>query len=71
MSADKVKFIENVSEELTKQGCTFIERVDDDNSFWKTKWGILITVPDFGKEDKCPVAWWFDIMADIERTKPR
>lgn len=71
MSADKVRFVENVSKELGNLGCKKIEQLDEFNSLWLTSWGVLISVPDFGEEDKCPAAWWFDVLADIERTRPR
>ena len=71
MSADKVRFTYKISEELTKLGCKKVEKLDDYNSNWVTSWNQLITVPDFGPEDKCPTVIWFDILADIERTRPR
>lgn len=70
MSADRVKFIENVSAELEKRGCKKLEQLDDYNSLWVTEWGCAITVPDFGKQDKCPAVYWFDVLSDIERTRP-
>lgn len=69
MSADRVRYTENLSSELEKLGCTKIERIDDMNTLWKTSWGVAIVVPDFG-EDKIPTVHWFDVLADIERTRP-
>lgn len=71
MSAERVRFVEHVSAELTKLGCKKIEQLDEYNSLYLTDWGVLISVPDFGKEDKCPAAMWFDVRADIERTRPK
>ena len=68
MSADKVRFQENISKELEKLGCKRIERLDNENSLWITDWGIAITVPDFGKEDRCPMVWWVEVLASIEKT---
>lgn len=71
MSADRVRFVEHVSSQLAELGCKKVEKLDDYNTLWVTSWGILISVPDFGDEDKCPAAMWFDVLADIERTRPR
>ena len=70
MSADRVRFEEQISQKLIALGCTKIAQLDDYNSLWQTAWGFVITVPDFGEEDKCPSAMWFEVLADIERTRP-
>ena len=69
MSADRVRFIENVSKELAKLGCKKVAQLDDYNSLWVTDSGVLISVPDFGSKDRCPEAMWFDVQADIARTR--
>lgn len=71
MNADRVRFVENISNKLTTLGCTKIETLDDYNSIWVTSWGVAITVSDFGAEDKCPEVMWIDVLADIEKTRPR
>lgn len=69
MSADRVRFIHPVSTELQKLGCKKVATLDEYNSLWVTDSGVMITVPDCGKEDKCPEAMWFDVLADIARTR--
>lgn len=69
MSADRVRFIEGISNELKKLGCKKVEKLDEYNSLWLTDSGVLISVPDFGDEDRCPEAMWFDVLADIARTR--
>lgn len=70
MSADAVQFVQ-VSVELEKLGCKKLQQIDEYNSLWLTGWGIAVTVPEFDGEDKCPKAWWFDVLSDIERTRPK
>jgi hypothetical protein len=67
--ADRVRFVEGVSRELEKLGCRKAGTLDEFNSLWVTDSGVMITVPDFGKDDKCPEVMWFEIRADIARTK--
>jgi hypothetical protein len=67
--ADRVRFIQPVSVALQKLGCKKVGTLDEYNSLWVTDSGVMITIPDFGTEDKCPEEWWFDIQADIARLK--
>ena len=70
MSADRVRFTENITQKLVEMGCRKVAPLDEYNSQWVTPWGFLFTVPDFGPQDKCPTVMWFDILADIEKTRP-
>jgi len=69
--ADRVRFIEGVSKRLEELGCKKVGTLDEYNSLWVTDSGIMLTIPDFGKEDRCPEAMWFDVMADIARLRNR
>lgn len=65
--ADRVRFIQPVSRELEKRGCKKIAELDDYNSLWITNAGVAITVPDCGKDDKCPEARWFEVLSDVAK----
>jgi hypothetical protein len=67
MSADRVRFTENISGKLAELGCKKIGQIDEWNSQWETSWGQLIIIPDFGPEDKCPTQIWYGILQDLEQ----
>jgi hypothetical protein len=61
---------EKVAEQLTPLGCTYVEDLDSGHQIWRTEWGFHFTVPTFGDDRWCPKTVLWEILADIERTRP-
>jgi hypothetical protein len=61
---------QRVEDELRKHGCEKVEQIDEELSLWKTPWNVFFTVPEIGPDQMCPRSALYEILADIERTRP-
>lgn len=61
---------DKVAEELGNCGCKFLEPLDATHDLWQTSWGFVFTVPKVGEDRWCPKYVLFEILADVERTRP-
>ena len=59
-----------VETELAKFGCEKVEQIDEELSVWKTPWNFVFTVPELGPDRMCPMSRLYEILADIERSRP-
>ena len=70
MIAVQLAYPETILGAVAKYGCIKIEQVDPELALWKTPWDFYFTVPELGPDKMCPMAALYEILADIERTRP-
>ena len=70
MSADRVRFIYGISDELKKLGCKKIEKIDEYHSLWAVvETNVAFSVTLFEDEDKCPEVMWPNVLASVAKAK--
>ena len=71
MSALHLLRPEEVAEQLHALGCYWGSDIDERTQLWFTPWGFAFTIPMIGPDRLCPKVALFEVMADIERTRPK
>jgi hypothetical protein len=70
MIAVQLYYQNHVEEELKKFGCSKVEQIDEELGLWVTPWDFYFTVPELGPDKMCPRSVLFELLADIERSRP-
>jgi hypothetical protein len=70
MIAVQLYALSHVERELQKHGCERVEQIDEETALWKTPWDLFFTVPELGPDRMCPRSTLYEILADIESSKP-
>ena len=61
---------EEVAAALEPLGCYWCSNLDERTQLWLTPWGFGFTIPTIGDDRMCPQVVVFEVLADIERTRP-
>lgn len=70
MSRTSLLTPEQVAAQLEPMGCYWACNIDERTQLWLTPWGFGFTVPTIGPLRLCPQVVIFNVLADIQRTRP-
>jgi len=63
---------QTVTKMLREKGCERIEDGDlPEHSYWKTPWKFHFYVPELGPDKRCPEQVLYEVLADIEASRPK